>query len=213
MSRPPPARVPFRTDQPGEDDFLAHVKRVLAARPQPAATKAEGHQPAGRSSPASTPTVHPAGTESELPHTLLCGGCGSRIECLAEDRERFERDGCPACGGGLAGRISACPGDPRRRVRRRARGETWVEVRRTERRRLADLAVALVDVCADGLGLWLAEPVRPGEVVTVTLKAGRRRLAASAVVRWCALGPDSAYRAGLGLHRRLTDRDMADFAV
>src|SRR4051812_38799192 len=105
--------------------------------------------------PAPSPRDPSGGTESELPQPPQCGRCGWTVEWLAEDRERFQRDGCPVCGGGLAGRIAACPGDPRRRVRRRARSGAWVEVRRAAPPRPDDLAVALVDVSADGLGVWL----------------------------------------------------------
>jgi hypothetical protein len=75
------------------------------------------------------------------------------------------------------------------------------------------LAVALVDVSPEGLGVWLAGPVAAGEEVQVTVGVGLRRVTVLAEVRWCAPGPDAAYRAGLRLRRPLTDRALAELAV
>ncbi|MBO0700735.1 MAG: PilZ domain-containing protein, partial [Zavarzinella sp.] len=106
------------------------------------------------------------------------------------------------------------PPDKRRHLRRAPTGTVRVEVRRTADDRGPDLAVALVDVCAEGLGVWLTEAVSPGEAVTVLIT--RRRgapLAIEAEVRWCAPGGGVTYRAGLRLRRDLTRAELADLAL
>ncbi|HKB00884.1 MAG TPA: PilZ domain-containing protein [Gemmataceae bacterium] len=163
------------------------------------------------------------GTNSHAPPNpsvwLRCADCGWTVECLPADAERFVRAGCLGCGGGLEPRPETPvgrrpkPGDRRADARRKPRGAAWVEVRVDVTG--PDLAVALADVAAEGLGVWLTEPVRPGEVVEVSLvrAAGGAAMRVPAEVRWCAQGADWTYRTGLRLSRKLDECDLADLSL
>ena len=97
---------------------------------------------------------------------------------------------------------------------RRARGGARVEVRRADGGPGPDLALALADVCAEGVGVWLTAPVRPGEPVVVTLATSPVRGAVvAAEVRWCARAKDWTYRAGLRLCRPLGAEALAEVAL
>jgi hypothetical protein len=98
--------------------------------------------------------------------------------------------------------------------RRRPGRGTGVEVRRGPAESSPNLAVALADVCAEGVGVWLAEPVRPGEEVRVLVATpANRGVVLTAEVRWCAPGPDATYRAGLRLRALLTDGAVAELSI
>ena len=153
------------------------------------------------------------------PVWLRCADCGWAVECLPADAERFARAGCLVCGGGLEPRPNAPSGkrlklgDQRGDSRRKPRGAAWVEVRLDVMG--PDLAVALADVSAEGLGVWLTEPVRPGEEVEVSLvrPEGGAPMRVPAEVRWCAQGADWTYRTGLRLLRPLDESDLADLSL
>jgi hypothetical protein len=135
------------------------------------------------------------------------------------DADRFGRVGCLVCGGALEPR-PAGPVGPRLRLgeqradgRRRPRGAAWVEVRVDPNG--PDLAVALADVSAEGIGVWLTDPVRPGLEVEVSLvrPEGGPPVRVPAEVRWCAQGADWTYRTGLRLVSQLAERDLADLSL
>jgi len=170
--------------------------------------------------PAPPPAPAPAGSAPAEGRRLLCAGCGWWMHCLAADAPRFVAGGCQRCGQGLgeltlpARRPAARPGDKRRRTRRAPTGSVRVEVRRAADARGPNLAVALVDVCAEGLGVWLTEPVAPGETVTVVMtRRGTEPVAVHAEVRWCAPGGGVTHRAGLRLRRDLTRAELAHLAL
>jgi hypothetical protein len=213
VALPTPAPNPGPRDPSRDNAFLAHVERVFAARPP-------AQQTGKPKSAVAVRPARPAAAASEAGWRLWCEGCGWAVECLAGDRGRFARRGCLKCGGPLtAGPATPAPkapprDEPRRRVRRRPRGGTWVEVRRGTSGDRRNLAVALVDVCEDGVGVWLTESIRPGEEVEVLLAASpKRRARLSAEVRWCAPGLDSSYRAGLRLRTPLTERAVAELGL
>jgi hypothetical protein len=96
--------------------------------------------------------------------------------------------------------------------RRRPRGAAWLEVRSGQG---PDLAIALADLCEDGLGVRLTVPVRAGDDVEVVIfrAAGGPPARISAVVRWCAPAADGTYRAGLRLGRSLAPDEIAELAL
>lgn len=153
------------------------------------------------------------------PVWLRCADCGWAVECLPADAERFARAGCLVCGGGLEPRPDGPAakrlklGDQRDGDRRKPRGAAWVEVRADAMG--PDLAVALADVSAEGLGVWLTDPVRPGEEVEVSLvrPEGGPPVRVPAEVRWCAQGADWTYRTGVRLLRPLDEGDLADLSL
>jgi hypothetical protein len=102
----------------------------------------------------------------------------------------------------------------RRGPRHRPRGATGVEVWRDTPGVGRNLAIALADVCQEGLGVYLMAAVRPGDVVEVVLtRRGAPPVRVPAEVRWCAQGTDWTYRAGLRLRRPLAYQDLADLTV
>jgi hypothetical protein len=102
----------------------------------------------------------------------------------------------------------------RRGPRHRPRGAAGVEVWREAPGVGRNLAVALADVCQEGLGVYLTAAVRPGDVVEVVLtRRGGPPVRVPAEVRWCAQGTDWTYRAGLRLRRPLAYQDLADLTV
>jgi hypothetical protein len=220
-SQPPATAAPSPAERKQADALLAHVARVLAPAGSPpnqlAGTDWVVARPGTETPPpALAPTV-------ELPtdaRRVMCAGCGWRIDCLAADAARFVAAGCPQCGRAL-GELPLAVGTPapkapdkRRRTRRAPTGSVRVEVRRAADSNGPNLAVALVDVCGEGLGVWLTEPVSPGEAVTVTMtRRGREPIAADADVRWCAPGGGVTHRAGLRLRRDLTRAELADLAL
>jgi PilZ domain-containing protein len=163
------------------------------------------------------------GTNSHPPDDppvwLRCGECGWAVECVPADAPRFTRAGCLVCGGSVEPRPGG-PGGPRLRHgdqrgddRRRPRGAAWVEVRVDPTG--PDLAVALADVSAEGIGVWLTDPVRPGAEVEVSLvrPKGGKPVRVPAEVRWCAQGADWTYRTGLRLLRPLDEGDLGDLSL
>ena len=225
MTTNSPRLGPDAADEVGEDiSFLAHVERVMA--PVPPAAPARP-RPAARPpvSPAPTPLPDDEETHAHPRHLLRCGGCGWEVECLAADADRFLRAGCLLCGGGVrpavtesapppARKPAAGPKDQRRGARRRAQGQTRVEVRRAGPGPARDLALALADVSAEGIGVWLTAQLRPGEQVEVVVsKPTGPAVRGPAEVRWCAAGGDWTYRAGLRLRYPLNARDLSDLTV
>jgi PilZ domain len=206
------ARTPAAAARPADDAFLAHVDRVFSPRPaQRFGAVARPARPA-----VADPPAYPA-RRPQTPVALRCR-CGWRVECLPPDADRFVRRGCLLCGGALgagpAPSDPAAPGDGRRRPRRRPRGGARVEVRRADEGGGRDLALALADVCSEGLGVWLKAALRPGEPVVVTLATSPTRGAVlTAEVRWCAPAKDWTYRAGLRLCRPLADAALAEVAL
>jgi hypothetical protein len=136
------------------------------------------------------------------------------VDCLPADADQFRRRGCLLCNGPLAEGAAGLGGPTRRRhVRRAPRGGTRVEVRPAGPDRGPNLAVALADVCEEGIGVWLTAPLGAGAEVEVVLAAAtRRRAVVAAEVRWCASGADGGWRAGLRLRRPLTGRAVAELA-
>jgi hypothetical protein len=133
------SKIPFPVDEPGDDAFLAHVERVLSAKPAPPPKK------------------------------------------VASDS------------------------DKRRTRRRKASQGSLVEIRRTSRGLGPNRAVALLDVCEEGIGVCLTVPFQPGEKVAVVLvvPGGSRTIKSGGEVRWCAAAGDGTYRAGVQLNRSL----------
>jgi hypothetical protein len=212
----------------GVDTLVAHVERVLGTDPpwprnQPDPARAE--PPPVRVSAVSTPTPDDSGTLTDARYLLRCGGCGWAIECLAADAERFAKAGCLMCGApvipqladaepAVATASAEAPWNKRRGPRHRPRGATGVEVWRDAPGIGRNLAIALADVCSEGIGVYLTAAVRPGDAVEVVLtRRGGSPLRVPAEVRWCAEGADWTYRAGLRLRRPLGYQDLADLTV
>jgi hypothetical protein len=79
-----------------------------------------------------------------------------------------------------------------------------VEVRRTSRGLGPNRAVALLDVCEDGIGVCLSVPFQAGEKVAVVLVTGAgRTIRSPGEIRWCNALDDGTYRAGVRLVRGL----------
>jgi PilZ domain len=99
----------------------------------------------------------------------------------------------------------AAGAEKRRNPRRKARNGAQVEVRRSSRGLGPNRAVALLDVCEEGIGVCLTVPFQPGEAVAVVLvvPGGTRTIKSAGEVRWCAAVGDGTYRAGVRLHRQL----------
>jgi hypothetical protein len=107
------------------------------------------------------------------------------------------------------------PRQERRLTRRRAaRGGARAEVRRGDLGLGPDVAVALVDVSEDGVGIRTKVEVQVDDGVTVGLgrPGGGKLLVAQGIVRWCRPEPDGRFRVGLALRRRLTHADLMDLA-
>lgn len=228
--RPAPFAAEVDSDM---DSLVAHVERVMAARPvrarpcpdvaELAAHSPRAESPVHRVSPVATPTPDDQGTVTDIRHVLRCASCGWAIECLADDAERFTRAGCIMCGGPVTPQLADA--DPpagsadavwnkRRGLRHRPRGATAVEVWRGPPGTGRNLATALADVCEEGVGVWLRAAVRPGEEVEVVLtRRDGPPVRVVAEVRWCAQGGDWTYRAGLRLRRPLAYQDLAELTV
>jgi hypothetical protein len=173
-----------------------------------------------------TPTPDDHGTVTDIRHVLRCASCGWAIECLADDADRFTQAGCLLCGGPVTPQLAdsgqpaeaAAPAEAawnkRRGPRHRPRGAAGVEVWRGPPGAARNLAMALADVCEEGVGVWLRAAVRPGEEVEVVLtRRDGPPVRVPAEVRWCAPGGDWTYRAGLRLRRPLAYQDLADLTV
>jgi PilZ domain len=220
-SQSPASAAPSPAERTQADALLAHVARVLApARPSPGGLARTDWVVArlGRGAAPSAPA--PAKASPAGGRRLACAGCGWRVDCLAADAGRFAAAGCPRCGRALgelplpARPAVRRPKEKRRRSRRAPTGSVRVEVRRAFGGGGPDLAVALVDVCGEGLGVWLTEALFPGEALTVVItRPGGRPIAAEAVVRWCAPGGGVTHRAGLRLRRNLTRAQLAELSL
>jgi hypothetical protein len=213
----------------GADTLVAHVERVLAAdpeRPRPQPAPARPEPPVVRVSHVATPTPDDHGTLTDARYLLRCAGCGWAIECLAADAERFAKAGCLLCGHPVIPQLADV--DPpaaaaastdaawnkRRGPRHRPRGAAGVEVWRDPPGIGRNLAIALADVCQEGIGVYLTAAVRPGDSVEVVLtRRGGEAFRVPAEVRWCAQGTDWTYRAGLRLRRPLAYQDLAELTV
>lgn len=70
-----------------------------------------------------------------------------------------------------------------------------------------------VDICEDGIGLVVREPLAAGARVDVELDppGNQRGLAAMAEVRWAAPLADGSYRVGLRWERRIAFAEMQKF--
>jgi hypothetical protein len=216
-------------DDSGADSLVAHVERVIGAappRPFPQPEIPRPDRPAARVSAIATPTPDDHGTVPDVRHLLRCGSCGWALECLAADADRFARAGCLLCGCPVTPQLAeADPPAPamappeaawnkRRGPRHRPRGAAGVEVWRDAPGIGRNLAVALADVCQEGIGVYLTAAVRPGDTVEVVLtRRGATPVRVPAEVRWCAQGGDWMYRAGLRLRRPLAYQDLADLTV
>lgn len=220
-SQTPATAPPSPNEQKRADALLAHVARALAPAGSPPGqligTDWVVTRPGGETPPAAPGPTAELSVEGRR---VMCAGCGWRIDCLAADAARFVAAGCPQCGRALGelplsvGTLAPKPRDQRRRNRRAPTGSVQVEVRRTADPDRPNLAIALVDVCGEGLGVWLTEPVSPGEIVTVVMtRRGRAPIAVDAEVRWCAPGGGVTHRAGLRLRRELTRAELADLAL
>ncbi|HKB04009.1 MAG TPA: PilZ domain-containing protein [Gemmataceae bacterium] len=234
----PPIGLPAVTalhlpDSPAEEDsgvdtLVAHVERVLGAdsersRLQPGPARPEPS--AVRVSAVSTPTPDDSGTLTDARYLLRCAGCAWAIECLAADADRFAKAGCLMCGAPVVPQLAdveesaaaapvEAPWNKRRGPRHRPSGATGVEVWRDAPGIGRNLAIALADVCQEGIGVYLSTALRPGDTVEVVLtRRGGPPLRVPAEVRWCAEGGDWTYRAGLRLCQPLAYQDMADLTV
>jgi hypothetical protein len=218
---------PFADDVSDEDEaFLAHVERVMASdstRTRAAVAANRTIDVPARTASIPTPSLDNECTETGVRQRLTCDRCGWTVECFGADADRFTRAGCLLCGGAVSARLADVE-EPaptaeswnKRRVPRKApRGATRVEVRRLIPSTSPDVALALADVCADGVGVWLRCSVRPGELVDVSLAraGGGPAVRRQAEVRWCAPGGDWTYRAGLRLRQPLTAGDLMDLTV
>ena len=77
-----------------------------------------------------------------------------------------------------------------------------------------DVAVGLVDVSEDGLGVRLKVAVTPGEETEIILTSPGTRKAYKLLgeVRWCRDAGDGTFLAGVRLRRRLAYVDLSDLA-
>jgi hypothetical protein len=98
---------------------------------------------------------------------------------------------------------------PRRRVSRRVD----VIVRRGTLGLNPDLAIGLVDISEDGLGVRLRGPVEPGDEVEIilSLPVMSKSWKLLGDVCWCNPGPYGTFVADVHLRRRLTHLDLAEF--
>ncbi|MFO0689436.1 MAG: PilZ domain-containing protein [Myxococcota bacterium] len=102
--------------------------------------------------------------------------------------------------------------DPEHRTEPRDRSVHLVEYSPFPRRRLRETAgIGFTQDCsATGLGLDVAEPLRSGELLRVTLRDidGGCRMEGLARVVWCRLGDVARYRVGLHLLRDAERRPL-----
>lgn len=100
--------------------------------------------------------------------------------------------------------------DRRREVLRRVA----VVVRRGTMGLGPNLAVRIVDVTQDGLGLRLSGPVHPGDEVSVELSVPGigKPVKVQADVRWCTNAGDGTFLAGVRLRRRLSYNEVSGLA-
>ena len=75
-----------------------------------------------------------------------------------------------------------------------------------------NLAIGLVDVNPDGLGVQLNAPLTYGDEVEIELSSPGigKPLRAVGEVRWSMAVGDGTFRAGIKLRRRLTPADIAN---
>ena len=142
-------------------------------------------------------------------YPLRCDQCGRTIECTADDVRVFTADGPPPC----CGQPMAFPAVPavpamtaRPGRRRQARPGVTIQLLRQTTGPTTDLADALVDVSAHGLGVRLTVEVAEGDQVEATLRTpgSARPLVVTGEVRWCNPVADDRYLAGIYLDRLLT---------
>jgi hypothetical protein len=75
-----------------------------------------------------------------------------------------------------------------------------------------NLAVALIDISEDGLGVRLKASLAAGDEVSVELSAPgvRKSLKMVGDIRWCREVGDGTFAAGVRLRRRLTYAQLND---
>jgi PilZ domain len=75
-----------------------------------------------------------------------------------------------------------------------------------------DLAIVLLDVSEDGLGVRLKLAVTPGDEAEIVLTSPGTRKAYKLLgeVRWCRDAGDGTFLAGVQLRRRLAYADLSD---
>jgi hypothetical protein len=77
-----------------------------------------------------------------------------------------------------------------------------------------NLAIGLVDVSEEGMGVKLNGPVKPGEEVEVVVSfpVASKTFKLHGVVCWCNPGPGETFVAGIRLRRRLTHAELIEFS-
>jgi hypothetical protein len=144
-----------------------------------------------------------------LPEPGSSPGSGPREQPQrAKDQVKAEGippDATPAAGGPAPGRRRMFSRRRGRRARPRL-GAGFLVCRKGGAGR--NLALALLDVSADGARLQLSESLPAGTEVSLTLPGPDRPLQFSAVVVWSRAGPDGNYLAGLMLADSIAPDDL-----
>lgn len=173
--------------------------------------------------PAAAPA--PLSLVSASPRLLRCRACG-RVEPRPRDALRRLAEGrwLECCGSLLvpangpppeAGAADLPWGDRRLADRRPARPGVRLELRKGGLGVGPDLALAALDLSADGLRLAARGLIGVGIRVTVAVApaGGRWEYRDTGEVRWCVSGDDGAARVGVRLRRPLTADQLADTAA
>ena len=110
------------------------------------------------------------------------------------------------------------PASSERKRRYSPRRLPWGRVKATCRRSGpdadTDLAAALLDVSEAGVRMIVKDALKPGSEVSVSLQgqANTRPVLRTGKVAWSLPTTDGAYCVGIGFHKRLTHRELLDFA-
>jgi c-di-GMP-binding flagellar brake protein YcgR len=102
--------------------------------------------------------------------------------------------------------------DRRMGVRRRVTRRVDISLRRGTLGLTPNLAIALVDVSEEGMGVRLTEALDPGAEVEIVLSFPivSKSLKLLGEVCWCNSGPYETFLAGVRLRRRLTHLELAE---
>src|SRR5262245_16453390 len=182
----------------------------VAHRPSPTASRPLSAPPAvARPPPPRPPEFDP----EVVPRLIRRGQCGRTVNCTPADIRVFTAIGAPACCGlpmNLPVSLPARVTPPPSARRRPARAGIGIEVRRFGQARGPELADALVDLSADGLGIRLEVQMVLGDRVDITLRppGAARPISRVGQVRWCRPDAGGRYLAGISLVHPLSPVEL-----